>query len=287
MSNLSNFAENKLADMVRGQAWSLPGSLYVGLASAADDSTITELSGAGYARIAAPRALATWAGTQGPATTLASTGTSHATSNNVAFDFGAAGSAWGTAAYATLSDALSAGNVIACIPLPSALVINNGDPVSIAIGALSMTLGLAGGCTDYLANKLIDFIFRGQAYTFPATMYAALFTAAPSNAGGGMEVAGGGYARVGIAGSLATWSGTQGAGTTAASTGASGRISNNEPIAFPAPTADWGTATHDGLFDAATVGHLLFWVALASPKAISAGGVAPTYDADARGISFA
>lgn len=287
MSNFTNYAENRLADMARGQAWSLPSSLYVGLASAADDSGITELSGTGYARVALSRALASWAGTQGPATTLASTGTSHATSNNAAVSFGTAGAAWGTASHAVLYDASTAGNALAYTPLPSSPVINNGDPVSIAIGALSLTLGLSGGCSDYLANKLIDWIFRGQAFTWPATTYAALYTASPNNAGGGTEVSGGSYARVAIASTLAAWSGTQGAGTTVASTGSGGRIGNNGAIAFPTPTADWGTVVADGLFDASSGGNLLAWSVLASPKSISAGGTAPSYDADARAIVWA
>ena len=52
MSQLTNYAENKLVDMLRGQAWGLPADLYFGLASAASDSSITELSGTGYARVA-------------------------------------------------------------------------------------------------------------------------------------------------------------------------------------------------------------------------------------------
>lgn len=285
MSQFTNYAENKLADMIRGQAWSLSGTLYVGLAGASDDASITELSGTGYARAALPRTLANWAGTQGPGTTLASSGASHATSNNTAISFGTAGSGWGTALDAVLYDSL--GNAIARIPLPTPLAINSGDPVSIAAGALSVTLGLAGGCTDYLANKLIDFIFRGQGFSWPATVYAALFTVAPTNAGGGTEVSGGGYAREPIASSLANWSGTQGPGTTTVSTGTSGAISNNGPIVFAAPSADWGTVVADGLFDSATVGNLLLWAPLASPKTILAGSVPPTYDAGARGIVIA
>ena len=32
--------------------------------------------------------------------------------------------------------------------------------------------------TNYFENKLIDQIFRGQAFSFPGTLYVALFTAA-------------------------------------------------------------------------------------------------------------
>lgn len=287
MSDLTDYAENRLTDAVlRGQSWSLPPSLYVGLASDATDAAIVELGGTGYARQPIARALTSWAGTQGPGTTLASSGTSHATSNNITVDFGTAGSAWGTANAAVLYDAATAGNPLIIFQRSPAIVIGSGDPVSLPAGTLSATFGLAGGLTDYLANRLIDFMLRGQAYTFPATTYAVLFTAAPSNAGGGTEVAGGGYAAVAVPSTLAAWSGTQGDGTTTASTGTSGRATNNAAIAFPVPTADWGVVTHDGLRDAPG-GNLLFWAPLQAPRSVSAGPVAPDYAPGTRAIRFA
>ena len=287
MSQLTNYAENKLADMVRAQAWALPASLYIGLASVASDSAITEFSGTGYARVAMLRSLANWAGTQGVASTLASTGTSHASSNNTLIDWGTSGSAWGTASHVTLHDASTGGNVIAYLPLATPWVIASGAPTSLAIGALSFTLGLSGGCSDYLANLLIDFIWRGVAFPFPSTMYCALQTVAPTNAGGGTEVAGGGYARVPIVGSLTAWSGTQGAASTLASTGTSGQMSNNAAIAFAAPTAAWGTVTAVKYTDAATAGNLLFWAPLASSKTIPAGATPPAFAAGAQTIAWA
>lgn len=125
--------------------------------------------------------------------------------------------------------------------------------------------------TDYLENKLIDQLFRGQAYTFPATLYVALFTAAPSDVGGGTEVTGGSYARVGVASSLANWAGTQGAGTTVASSGTGGQTSNNAVITFPTPTAGWGTITHFGIFDATSSGNLLLYGAVTTQKTIGSG----------------
>ena len=41
--------------------------------------------------------------------------------------------------------------------------------------------------SDYVENKLIDWMLRGQAFTPPATVYVALFTSAPADAGGGTE----------------------------------------------------------------------------------------------------
>lgn len=289
MSALTNYAENKLIDMIRGQAWTLGSNLYAGLASAASDSAVTELSGTGYARGACARSLATWAGTQGPGTVLASSGTTHASSNNVLIDWGTSGGAWGTANYVVLYDASSAGNALCYFPLGTPIDISaGGTPASAAIGVLNFTLGVTGGCSDWLANKLIDFIFRGQAFTFPATMYAALLTAAPSNAGGGTEIGGGvGYARVAIAGSLADWAGTQSAGSTVASTGTGGQTSNNAVITFGAPTGSWGTVGWVGYYDASTSGNLLFWAPLAAPKTVPAGVSAPSFPAAAQTITFA
>lgn len=125
--------------------------------------------------------------------------------------------------------------------------------------------------SNYLENKLVDHLLRGQAFAVPANVYVALFTAAPTDAGGGTEVTGGAYARAAVACSLANWAGTQAAGSTAASTGTSGATSNNAVVAFPTPTASWGTATHFALFDAATGGNLLLHNALATPRAIATG----------------
>jgi hypothetical protein len=125
--------------------------------------------------------------------------------------------------------------------------------------------------TDYLENKLIDELFRGQAYTFPAGLHVGLLTAAPSDTGGGTEVSGNAYARQNLAPSLTNWAGTQGATTTTASTGNSGTTSNNVAITFPTPTASWGTVTHFGVWDASTSGNLLVYGALNIAKTINQG----------------
>jgi hypothetical protein len=136
-----------------------------------------------------------------------------------------------------------------------------------------------GAKSDYLENKIIDWLFRGQTYTPPATIYVGLLTSAPTDAGGGTEVSGGSYARVGVSGGLTNWSGTQGAGTTTASTGTSGTTSNNAAITFPAPTANWGTVTHFALYDAASGGNMLYYAALTTPKTINNGDAAPSFAA--------
>lgn len=131
--------------------------------------------------------------------------------------------------------------------------------------------------TDYLENKLIDHIFRAQAYAAPATLHVALLTAAPSDTGGGTEVAGGAYARVAVTGALANWAGTQAAASTAASSGNTGTTSNNAAVTFPAPTANWGVVTHFAVYDAPTGGNMLIWGALTTSKTINNGDAAPSF----------
>jgi len=135
--------------------------------------------------------------------------------------------------------------------------------------------------SDYLENKLTDFILRGQTFTPPATTHVALLTAAPTDAGGGTEVTGGSYARVAVGSSLANWAGTQGAGTTVASTGTNGTTSNNATITFPAPTANWGSVAAFAIYDAASGGNLLYYANLTASKTINNGDAAPSFAAGA------
>lgn len=125
--------------------------------------------------------------------------------------------------------------------------------------------------SDYFENKMIDQIFRAQAFSFPATLYIGLLTAAPSDTGGGTEVSGGSYARQGVACSLANWAGTQSAGSTTASSGTGATTSNNNVITYPTPSANWGTVTHFGIYDAVSGGNLIFWGPLSSAKAVFTG----------------
>ena len=125
--------------------------------------------------------------------------------------------------------------------------------------------------SDYLENKVVDYIFRAQAFTAPAALYVALYTAAPSDAGGGTEVTGNNYARVNLAPSLANWAGTQAAASTTVSSGTSGTTSNNSTITFPTPSASWGTVIAFGIFDASTAGNLLFYGTLTVSKTINSG----------------
>jgi hypothetical protein len=140
--------------------------------------------------------------------------------------------------------------------------------------------------SDYLENKIIDAMFRGQAFTMPATIHVALHTAAPTESTGGTEVTGGSYARVAVASSLANWAGTQAAGSTTASSGNTGTTSNNGAVTFPAPTANWGTITHFALMDASTAGNVLFYGSLNTSKTVNSGDAAPQFAAGALSLQI-
>jgi hypothetical protein len=140
--------------------------------------------------------------------------------------------------------------------------------------------------TDFLENKIADHLFRATSYSKPATLYYALFTVAPSDAGGGTEVTGGSYARVAVTVNDTNFNGTHG-NTTGASSGTSGVISNAVAITFPAPTANWGTAVSWAIMDAASAGNMLFEGALQANKTINNGDAAPSFTAGSFTMTFA
>jgi hypothetical protein len=111
--------------------------------------------------------------------------------------------------------------------------------------------------SDYVENKVLDHVVGKTSWTMPS-VWVGLYTAAPSDSGGGTECTGGSYARKSTAGS--DW--------TAA---AAGSTSNAAIITFVTPTGSWGTATHFGLFDASTAGNLLAWAVLTTSQAIGTG----------------
>lgn len=140
--------------------------------------------------------------------------------------------------------------------------------------------------SDYLENKLADHIFRDQAFAKPTTLYVALLTAAPSDSGGGTEVTGGSYARVLCGPSLAAWLGTHGTAV-GVSSGTGGAVSNAAAITFPAPTANWGTVTHFGIYDAIAAGNLLVHGAIAPSRVVNNGDGAPSFGAGALVVTLA
>jgi hypothetical protein len=141
---------------------------------------------------------------------------------------------------------------------------------------------MAGSMTDYLEKRVLDLIFRNSNASATAPLgldatnvWVGLFTATPSDTGGGTEVSGGSYARVAVVRTGAGWN---------AATGALATSNNTGTITFPTATGSWGTVTQFGIFDAATVGNLLYWGDLTTSKTISSGDTA-TFAASAISIT--
>ena len=135
--------------------------------------------------------------------------------------------------------------------------------------------------SDYLENKIIDHLFRQVSFTAPTALFVGLYTATPSDTGGGTEVSttNTGYGRAALAPSTTNWAATNGATTTSAtSSGTSGTTSNNVAVTYGTPVStNWGTVSFFGIFDATTAGNLLWWGALTAPKTINVGDAAPSF----------
>jgi hypothetical protein len=114
--------------------------------------------------------------------------------------------------------------------------------------------------SDYLENKVLDHFLGTASTSAPATVYLALFTSDPTDAGSGTEVSTSGtaYSRQSIAFSSAS----------------SGSTSNSADVEFSQATGSgFGTVTHFGIYDASTAGNLLFHGSLTASKTIDAGDV--------------
>jgi hypothetical protein len=114
--------------------------------------------------------------------------------------------------------------------------------------------------TDYTENLALTYLFNTGSVTRPTAWFVGLFTAAPSDTGGGTEVTGNGYARV----SAGTISGS-GTATT---------FTNAAAIEFAAASGgNWGTIGWAGIYTASTGGTLLAWAPLTTAKAINDGDI--------------
>jgi hypothetical protein len=115
--------------------------------------------------------------------------------------------------------------------------------------------------TDYTENLVLNYLLTTNSVTRPTAFFVGLFTAAPSDTGGGTEVSGNGYARV--ATGTMTVSGTS--PTTA---------TNAAAIEFAAASGgNWGSVGWAAIFDASTGGNMIAWAALSTARTINNGDV--------------
>lgn len=110
-----------------------------------------------------------------------------------------------------------------------------------------------------LDDAILNLVLKGTAYV-PAgvPVYVALYTVAPTAAGGGTEVSTGGgsnYVRTAVTFGVP----------------ASGVIANSAPVAFAVAGTVWGTIQAVGIFDDVAAGTLLYFGNLGTPKLVGVG----------------
>lgn len=118
--------------------------------------------------------------------------------------------------------------------------------------------------SDYLENELLDHLLRNSAYSKPATLYFALFTSDPGESGVSGEVSGGSYARASVTNNNTNFPQCELTGTPTKT--------NGTTISFPTASANWGTVTHWGIYDAASgATNMLASGALSTPRSVASG----------------
>lgn len=111
--------------------------------------------------------------------------------------------------------------------------------------------------SNYLELKLLDHALGTASFTAPSNVYLGLFTSDPTDADSGTEVS--------------TSSSAYGRQTITFDAAASGSAASAATVTFSAATANWGTITHIGIYDASTAGNLLFHGAVTTSKTIESG----------------
>lgn len=115
--------------------------------------------------------------------------------------------------------------------------------------------------SDYAENLILNWLMRGGTSNgqtdAPSSVHLALFTAAPSDSGGGTECSGNGYSRQSVSFDAAT--------------GTGGTTSNSGAVTFTASGGNFGNVTHIGIFDASSGGNLIWHGAMAASKQVNAG----------------
>lgn len=115
---------------------------------------------------------------------------------------------------------------------------------------------MAGSFSDYVEGKVLDHLLRVASFSQPTGLYVALFSAAPSDAGGGTEVT----TTIRVAGRVAATFGAASSGSSA----------NSALVDFGA-SAGTATITHFAIFDAASAGNMLVWGSVTTSLSITPG----------------
>jgi hypothetical protein len=241
MGNFSDYAAHKLLDLTLGAAaFTSPATGYNSLHTATLNGSGggTEVSGNNYSR---------------KSTTLNTTNFPAASAGAIALavrqTFATASGSWGTVTDGGLWDASSAGNLLVYDVLATAQAIVSGDAPYLE-AATGLLVSLTGDLSTYLANKWLDHLLNGTAFSPPGTLYLGLFV---SN----VEVSGNSYSRKSV---------TNNATNFPAASGRAKSLATEQ--LFADPSGSWGTVDEVRIFDALSGGNALFSKSLTTPRAI-------------------
>lgn len=108
--------------------------------------------------------------------------------------------------------------------------------------------------SNYCEKLVLDYLLTANSVTRPTTLYVALHTADPTEAGNvGELTVGNGYARQAVS-----------------FDDAAQPYESEADVTFgPCTTADWGTITHGSVWDASTGGNCLYYGALTASRTIN------------------
>jgi len=236
MGSLTDFAENAILNHIFGNIAYTPATdIYVafGSTTAIDDGTgFTEATYGSYAR----------------KIVLFGAADSRSIVQSTKINFAKSTLGNETYSYYALFDAVTGGNILAYGDLNNDInVVTNSTP-SIAASeiVINVTPGSGTGMATYLADKTLDLMFNGTAYSSPS-IYVGLTTTTISDASTGTSISDpttNNYTRI----LYSNWS-----------TATTGTLNNTANIQFSVPSGTWGTVVASSLTDAATVGNLLFY----------------------------
>jgi len=241
MGSISDFAENKLLDhLLNGVTYTPPTTVFLGLSTTNpldDASGLSEPAGGGYAR----------------KTIVFGAAAGRAIAQNALVQFDEVTVDWGLVSHYALFDAVAGGNMLAHGELDQAKNVVTGNNPSVDAGEVVISFN-PGGYSNYLANALLDFMFRNQAFASPDT-FMVLCTAEIADADTGSSITeppgANNYARVQVnpnGGAAPTWA-----------LAAAGLVENLAVVNFNTPSGPWGILTAMAIVDAAANGNLLFY----------------------------
>lgn len=224
----SNYFENLMLNLMRGQSIAAPGTFYLALflSNPGDSGTEgTEITYTGYSRqeitFSAP----------------AASGSGLMMQNTSLISFAEANSSAGSVTYVAVFDSLTGGNMWLYGQLDVALVVQAG--VSPVFRAGSVKWIWTGNLSTYYRTAIMNTMRGTNCVGF--TPYIALCNGDPT--GSGSEFSGGDYARIAV---QMTAPAEQTSGT-AMSQNAADALSNIS-------TGNWGSLTHVAIYDAQTGG---------------------------------